>query len=214
MSEDEAVAPPEPIVIGSAVINPTTESISMKEGDPPEQPSTSLHGAMDPELLSAFENLEIALQSRPNNGGMIFVSLVFMLGLPLLMLAVSSDDEFFDIAPICCGSFVLGFVLALSAYTQSNAWNKQRDRARNSVLVESGLQSTPYPKWLGFSVVPVVVVGLFVDYGGPSSALGMVLGILFAAAQSVVTTNARRKDGMRIQSLRLGIETMQKDGEE
>ena len=71
MSEDEAVAPPEPIVIGSAVINPTTESISMKEGDPPEQPSTSLHGAMDPELLSAFENLEIALQSRPNNGGMI-----------------------------------------------------------------------------------------------------------------------------------------------
>ena len=213
MSEDETVAPPEPIVIGSAVINPTTESISMNEGDPPEQPSTSPYGAMSPELLSAFENLEIALQSRPNNGGMMFTSLVLMLGLPFLMLILSNEDEFFDIAAFCCGSFTLGIVLGLGAYSQSSAWNKRRDRAQNSVLVESGLQSTPYPKWLGFAVVPTVVVGFILDpeWG---FAVGTVFGILLAAAQSVITTNARRKDGMRIQSLRLGIEAMQKDGEE
>ena len=213
MSEDETVAPPEPIVIGSAVINPTTESMSMNEGDPPEQPSTSPHGAMSPELLSAFENLEIALQSRPNNGGKMFASLVLMLGLPFLMLILSNEDDFFDIAAFCCGFFTLGFVLGLGAYSQSNAWNKRRDRAQNSVLVESGLQSTPYPRWVGFAVVPTVVVGFILDpeWG---FALGTVLGILLAAAQSVITTNARRKDGMRIQSLRLGIEAMQKDGEE
>ena len=145
----------------------------------------------------------------------MFTSLVLMLGLPFLMLILSNEDDFFDIAAFCCGFFTLGFFLGLGAYSQSSAWNKRRDRAQNSVLVESGLQSTPYPKWLGFAVVPTVVVGFFLDSEWEwSFALGTVLGILLAAAQSVITTNARRKDGMRIQSLRLGIEAMQKDGEE
>ena len=137
MGEDKLDAPPKPIVIGSAVMAPATSTTDSAAPRRVERSGLSVWGAMSPELLDAFEQLEITLKTRPNHFFLTLCALIFALGIPILM-AISSDDVFFDdVAGICCISFALGVIMALVVAVQSTSWSTQRDRAQRSILVEA-----------------------------------------------------------------------------
>ena len=67
MGEDKLDAPPKPIVIGSAVMAPATSTTDSAAPRRVERSGSSVWGAMSPELLDAFEQLEITLKTRPNH---------------------------------------------------------------------------------------------------------------------------------------------------
>ena len=207
MGEDKLDAPPKPIVIGSAVMAPATSTTDSAAPRRVERSGSSVWGAMSPELLDAFEQLEITLKTRPNHFFLTLCALIFALGIPILM-AISSDDVFFsDVAGICCISFALGVISALVVAVQSTSWSTQRDRAQRSILVEAGLEPAQRPKWMGMSVVPAVVIGGILG-GDEGLGIGIAIAVVLMVAQAVVNAITRSKDMKTIQTLRATIEAM------
>ena len=209
MSEDQPQAPPKPIVIGSAVITSQAATTASPASLNPEGRASSVWGGMSPELLDAFEQLEITLKSRPNNQSLTVLALFLTMGIPLLTVLFSDGDVFFsDMAGLCCITFVMGAIIGLSVSGHFTSWSNQRDRAQKSILVQAGLESAQGPSYLS----PVALIALLaggVLGGGEGFGIGVLLAVVLVAAQNVVNAAARAKDREAIQTLRATIEAME-----
>ena len=211
MSEDQTPAPPKPIVIGSAVVTSQATATASPASSNPEGRVSSVWGGMSPELLNAFEQLEITLKNRPNNQSFTVLALFLTMGIPLLLVTFSDGDVFFsEVAGLCCITFLLGTIIGLSVTGHFTSWSNQRDRAQMNILLQAGLESAQRPNLLSLSAIIAVVAGGFLG-GDEGFGIGVLIAVVLVVAQIVVNAVARTKDRRAIQTLRTTIEAMESE---
>jgi hypothetical protein len=175
MAKESPSAPPRSVIISPGISQ-----------DDVEQPDQGVHITTSQEHLTNFHRIR---SQKPDVGLSVLGAIFFFL--PIIMLFFSDDMlDTFDLIPICCLFWLIGFVLVLINSTQTANWNKEIKKAREEI---ERTEKIPYPavnQWPQvaglFSLIGGFIAadfdGIFFPLGG-FVCLGFVLYYQFLISQ-------------------------------
>ena len=189
-------APPQPILIQGG----TSAELSADSGPTALNPPSSFNDSTNDtsgELRKALSRVNFISGTKTSNIRLGGLALFFTFGIPLFILIITDGDVLFEEEEVlCCGSVLLGLLMAFIISYRDYTWNRSLLAAQCDALEQANILP-PKNRSQIWKVAALVLFFSSVEFGYLFGATDFLFGLAFVSLFIGFVTSSNHKSRMK-----------------